>query len=114
MKLFRKERMESLLREELALMVARELEFKDMFVTVTNVVASPDLEEATVKISVLPGGRANDALAIIQSFARRFHGMLVRKLNIRPIPHIKFEIDHGLEKAAEVEKKLIESDTEGQ
>lgn len=107
----RKERMESLLCGEIARMLREELEFKDMLVTVTGVESDGDLDEAKVKISVLPSNRAEDALNIARPFARHFHGMLVRKLNLRPIPRLRFEIDHGPEKAAEVEKVFLESDT---
>ncbi len=109
---YRKERMASLLRDELARMVAEEIEFKGMFVTVTDVVVEGDLDEAQAKISVLPSDRAEDALKIVRPFEHRFHGFLVRKLNIRPIPRIRFVIDHGPEKAAEVEKKLMGEVTE--
>ncbi len=105
--------MASLLREELALLVAQEIEFKDMFVTVTDVLVNGDLEDAQAKVSVLPSERAHDALKILRPFEHRFHGFLVRKLNIRPIPRIRFVIDHGPEKAAEVEKKLMGEDTVG-
>lgn len=113
MKHFRKERMESLVREELARMVAQELEFKGMLVTVTSVEAHDDLDEAAVKISVLPSERAEDALKIARAFERRFHGFLIKKLSIRPVPHLRFVIDHGPEKAAEIEKKLIENSPTG-
>ena len=103
--------MESLLREELALMVAQELEFKGMFVTVTRVEATGDLDEARVFLSVLPAERADDAVQIARAFERRFHGFLIKKLAIRPVPYFRFVADHGLERAATVEKKLLESDT---
>ena len=114
MKLFRKERMSSLIREELAMLIARELEFKGMFVTLTDVVVDADLDHAKARLSVMPADRAGDALAIARAFERRFHGELVRKLAIRPIPYIRFEIDHGLEKAADIEKRLMGSDTSGE
>ena len=111
---YRRERMASLVREELAMLIARELEFKDMFVTLTSVDVNDDLDSARAMLSVIPADRAADALAIARKFERRFHGDLVRKLSIRPIPQIRFVIDHGLEKAADIEKRLMGSDTSGE
>jgi ribosome-binding factor A len=34
--------------------------------------------------------------------------ILSRKMNIRPMPRINFELDFGLEKAAAVEKALLD------
>ena len=108
MRFFRKERIGSVIQKELSELLREEFEFDDALLTVTAVEVSADLQEAVVKISVLPSEKAPRVLELLQKFQPRLQGMLLRKMNIRPMPQIRFEIDHGIERAAEVEKMLLE------
>lgn len=95
------------IRTNLARMIREELELKDMLVTVTEVVVTGDLSEARVRVSVLPDEEGGEALRILRKFAGRFQGMLLRQMNVKPLPRIAFELDRGPQKAAEVEKMLL-------
>ena len=95
------------IRANLSRMMREELELKDMLVTITDVVVTGDLSEARVRDSVLPDDKGKEAIRILAKFAGRFQGMLLRKMNVKPLPRIAFEIDHGPQKAAEVEKMLL-------
>ncbi len=108
---FRKERMGEEVRDRLSLMIREQLELKDMLVTITEVVVAGDLSEARVRVSVLPDALGEEAVRILSKFAGRFQGMLVRQMNIKPIPRIAFELDLGPQRAALIEKKLMGSDT---
>ena len=108
---FRKERMGEEVRDRLSQMIREELELKDMLVTITEVVVAGDLSEARVRVSVLPDDKADEAVRILSRFAGRFQGMLVRQMNIKPIPRIAFEIDLCPQRAAVIEKKLMGGDT---
>ncbi|MSR73810.1 MAG: ribosome-binding factor A [Candidatus Pacebacteria bacterium] len=108
---FRKERMGEEVRTNLARMIREELELKDMLATITEVVVAGDLSEARVRVSVLPDEQGPEAIRILSKFAGRFQGMLVRQMNIKPIPRIAFELDLGPQRAALIEKKLMGSDT---
>jgi len=103
----RKERISKLILEELNNIIVRELEFKDVLVTLTDVEVSTDLETALVKFSVLPFEKADQVLKILNKFAGRLQYWLLKKINIKPMPRIKFEIDRGLENAAEIEKLTL-------
>jgi ribosome-binding factor A len=46
----------------------------------------------------------------LKAHAGQFQYLLLRKINIKPMPRITFALDHGLENAAKVEK-LLEDDT---
>ena len=107
---FRKERMGEEVRTNLARMIREELELKDMLATITEVVVAGDLSEARVRVSVLPDEQGPEAIRILSKFAGRFQGMLVRQMNIKPIPHIAFELDLGPQRAALIEKKLMEGE----
>lgn len=112
MKFFRKERMGSVIQRELSMLVNHEIEFADrVFVTITDVVVATDLETAKVKVSVLPAEKADGAMRVLAKFQPRLQGMLLRIMNVRPMPHILFELDKGAENAAEVEKSLLKDHT---
>ena len=108
---FRSERVGKLIREELSKMVIRELEFPGALVTITDVEVDGKLDHATVKVSVIPSGKSEAALHLLQKTAGYFQHLLLKKINIKPMPRIAFEIDHGLENAANVEKLLGNDDT---
>ncbi len=108
MRSFRPERVGKLIREEISKLIIRELEFNRALVTVTEVDVDKKLEHAKVKVSVIPSNSAAAALGQLAAAAPRLQHMLLKKINIKPMPRIFFEIDQGLENAATVEKILLD------
>ena len=106
----RPERVSSLIREELAQLILREAEFPGALVTITDVVVDKKMDNAKVKISAIPLERAAGAIKVLDSMAGHLQHLLNKKMNIRPMPRIVFQIDTGLENAAVVEKKLMEAE----
>ncbi len=108
MRTYRPLRVSSLIQEELSKIIQRYVDFPEgALVTVSEVNVSPDLEKAEVKISVIPTDLSKESLVILNKSAGRLQHLLNRKLNIKPMPRIDFEVDYGLAKAAEVEKLLL-------
>ena len=107
MRFHRPERVGSLIREELSLLILREAEFPGALVTITEVVVDKKMEHAKVKISMIPSERAGSAIKVLNHMIGNFQHLLNKKMNIRPMPRISFEIDGGLENAAKVEKALL-------
>jgi ribosome-binding factor A len=105
---FRNLRVANVIREELGKIILRELEFPDAVVTITDVVIDPKLEGAAVRVSVLPSDKEDMAFKELEKHKLELQHLLSRTLNIRPMPHIRFEADHGLENAARVEKALLD------
>ncbi len=105
---YRPLRVANLIRDELTKLILREVEFEGALVTVTEVNIDKKLEAAVVRVSVLPSPKAADALKTLQSRTGALQHLLSRKLNIKPMPRIRFELDHGPEKAAGVEKILLD------
>jgi ribosome-binding factor A len=100
-------RVQKLVREELSKIILRELEFPGALVTITEVVVDKKLGMARVKVSVLPADKANEVLKILEKNSGMLQHLLLRKINIKPMPRIRFEIDRGPENAARVEKALL-------
>jgi ribosome-binding factor A len=111
MRFHRKERIESVIERELSRIINKEVEFAaGALVTITGVAVSGDREHAAVRISVLPAEKAAQCVELLTGRQPYLQALLLRRMNIRPMPRIRFEEDKGQLHAAEVEKKLIESD----
>lgn len=102
----RKERFNSLIREELAKIVAREIDFEGALITLIEVEISDDLKSANVYVSILPAGKKNDALKLLNKSRNFLQGILMKKIK-QALPLINFKIDEGIEKAAKLEKILL-------
>jgi len=120
----RPEQVANLIHEELSRIISREVEFPDLLATITDVKIDKKLSEAIVSFSVLSmcggcqfagGCHGIDesksfeiVLAILNKNRSHLQYLLMKKINIKPMPKISFKADRGLEKAAEVEKILLD------
>ena len=114
MKYFRPKRIGELMRTQLAMFFARELEFEGSLVTITEVIVSEDLDHAKVKVSVLPTEKAVAVLGALQKMRGHYQHELHHAMNIRPMPQIEFAIDMGPTHAAIIEKDLLSVYDNGQ
>lgn len=108
MKFHRPERVSDLIIEELNNLLIREVEIPGALITIMDAEVLKDLSRAVVKVSVYPTEKSEKVLKVLNKMRGRFQYLLLRKINIKPMPEIVFEIDYGQEKAARVEKKLLE------
>ena len=108
MRFHRPQRVGSLIRKELGMMIERELEFPGALVTLTDVEVNEEMEHAAVNFSVFPSEKSERVLEILNKRKKDLQFKLGRKLNIRPMPDIIFRIDFGPKNAAAVEKALLE------
>jgi ribosome-binding factor A len=104
----RHERVSELIRKELGELIIRELEFNGAVMTIVEVDVTKKIDYARVHVSVIPASMEADTMKILNS--RRREALLLRKINIRPMPEIQFVLDHGMEKAAEIEKAFIDEE----
>ncbi|MEW6407284.1 MAG: 30S ribosome-binding factor RbfA [Patescibacteria group bacterium] len=109
---YRIEKLNSLIKEELAKIIEREIEFsRDVLVTVTKVETSIDTTHARAWISVLPENKSSEVLKKLQRTIGVMQGLLNKKLIMRYVPKISFKIDKTAAKIDKFEKiaKEIES-----
>ncbi len=102
----RPERMGKLIREELSKIIVKEMEFENCLATIMEVKVDDELETARVMVSVLPEEKAKEVLDALSKKRNFLQNILFKKLNLKPMPRIWFEIDRGPENAAKVEKLL--------
>ena len=107
----RVEKVNVLIREVIAGIIAREVSFPEgTLVTVTRVAASHDLYYATVFVSVLGGGAEAAVLAFteLEKETGAVQHLLNRALRMRPVPKITFAIDVEEKRRERVERILGE------
>ena len=101
-------RVGSTIREELAKILLTELDFQGALATLTEVVVDEHMVWADVLVSVIPTEKSDTVLRKLEHNSGRLQHLLNKKLGIRPMPRIRFKVDHGPEKAARIEKILLE------
>lgn len=106
---FRPLRVGKLIKLELNKIIIREIELEGALATITDIVVEKKLEYAKVLVSILPPERTNAAFRILKSEEGRLQHLLMKHVNIKPFPRIRFELDRGPENAATVEKRLLET-----
>ncbi|MBU1176848.1 MAG: ribosome-binding factor A [Patescibacteria group bacterium] len=99
-------RVNELLKHEISQLILREIDFPDILVTITDIDTSADLRHTKVKISALPQDKNELAIEIINQNIFRIQQKLNKKLHMKPIPKIRFEIDQVEIKAQRIEELL--------
>lgn len=102
------DRVNQLLREELARLVRREVKDPRVRgVTITGVEATPDLAHATVYVRTLHDeDPVEEAILGLESAEGWLRRKLGKDLHIRRVPEFAFEADRTLEKARRIEELL--------
>ncbi len=100
MRTFRNLRVGELIREELGKILARDMDF-GAFVTISSVEVSPKMEDALVRVSVIPEEKGKEVYDMLKKEQAHLQFKLLRKLNIKPMPRLEF----GLIRIEEAEKK---------
>jgi len=101
------ERVNKLLKEEINNILLREIDFGiNVLVTIIDVESTADLRYCNIKISVMP---ENKERQVLKNLANQIYGIqkiLDKKLNMRPVPKIKFEIDKNVKKLHRIDELL--------
>ena len=95
-----------LLRHEVSQLLFKKVDLSGVFITIISVETSPDLRQAKVKISVIPTEKGEAALRAISQNIFDIQQEINKKLYMKPVPKLRFEIDKVEEKAQEIEKLL--------
>ncbi len=105
---YRNLRVGNLIRDELGKIILKNLEFPGAIATLTEVDVDKRLDSAVIKVSVLPVTKTGAVLKELRKNVGKLQYLLSRQLEIRPMPKIQFLADRGPEKAAVVEKILLD------
>jgi ribosome-binding factor A len=95
-------RVNELVKRELSAIIARELNFEGVLVSINAVDVTPDLKSAHVFVSIL--GAATGARVIDKLEAHRpaLQAELSRHVVLKYTPHLVFHLDDSIERGARV------------
>ncbi len=101
----RLEKLSHLFQHDLADLIRNELRDPRLgeIVSVTRVTMSPDLENASVYVSIL--GEAEEKAATMRALSSASHFLrrrLLERVRIRKVPELHFVLDESIEEAAHV------------
>jgi len=105
----RTEQLNQQFQTELSDIFLKEIEFPhDSLVTIVNVDIPEDLSMARVAVSILPVKYTGQILELLTKKSRSLEKILYRRLQMRFIPKLRFEIDRTEEKASVIDALLDE------
>jgi len=103
------EKLNKLLRNEIANIISREISFDaGTLVTVTHVEVRRNLSQAEVFITALPDRVLPQVLKVLNNSIFELQQILNKRLRMRPVPKIIFKADKGQIKAEAVYKAMSE------
>jgi ribosome-binding factor A len=95
-----------LLRQKIAAIIAESLQQADMFITVSYVLCSENLASARIGITVFPELKEKPALAALKKNTGFFMQKLLKETRMRKIPKLIWQIDQGQKHAREIDEIL--------
>jgi ribosome-binding factor A len=105
----RQQRLNQVLREEIAKLLRHETEDPQLgsLISITEVDVAPDLQRAKVYVSVLAEEEAaRETLQRLRRAARFFRRELAERLNLRHTPQLDFELDTSIARGDRVLRLL--------
>jgi ribosome-binding factor A len=107
----RTDRINELLREEISVLVRDEVRDPRVgLATITAVETSPELDHARVYFTTLAEDEdREEVVAGLRSAAPFIRGQLGKRLHMRRIPELHFEVDRKLDEAMRIEALLREA-----
>ncbi len=100
------DRVNELIKQEISKILLKEIDISNVLVTITNIDTSPDLKNCKIKVSVIPTDKSELALEIIDKKIYFIQQELNKKLHLKYIPKLSFEIDKVESKAQRIEEIL--------
>ena len=103
------QRVNQLIKKELALVLLREVDFPEKtLVTLTRVETSVDLQQAKIYISAIPENQILRVFQVLNSQIYRLQQSLNKRLKMKQIPRIKFAEEKETRQAGRIEEILEE------
>lgn len=84
----------------------RSQEVSNAFITITNVIMSPDLKYATVYLMTLNGKNLGTVLEQLSADKWMFKKLIADKLKLRFTPEINFRVDDTFEEAERINRLM--------
>ena len=97
------EKLNSLLKEEIACLIKDLKDPRLGFVTVTQVMVSHDIKHAKVYVSVLGNEKeTSDSIVVLNHAAGFIRSNLLKRVSIKYIPELAFHFDNSIERGTRI------------
>lgn len=93
MKPYRSLKIASLIQQELSQLLVKEFNFEGALVTIIGVEVSEDLLQAKVELGIIPPEKGPGVFTIIEERSRELQHKLLKKMRIKSVPRLRFEIE---------------------
>ena len=103
-------RVNEIVKRELSTIIAREISFTDLLVTVNYVDVTPDLRKAHVYVGMIGNGNEKAALQELEENRTVLQAALSKHVVLKYTPHLVFHHDHSVERGTRVFQILQEID----
>ncbi|MEP6822783.1 MAG: 30S ribosome-binding factor RbfA, partial [Chthoniobacterales bacterium] len=101
-------RVNEIVRRELSTIIARDLTFDDVLVTINQVDVTPDLKNGHVFVSVLGKGSRGAVMEKLEKNRTQLQSEMAKSVVLKYTPHLVFHLDDSTERGARVIKILEE------
>jgi len=99
----RLERVCEVLKRELGQIIARELDFGSVLVTLSSVDVTPDLKQAHVFVTALgTASQQRNALEKLEKNRVLLQNEMAKRVTLKTTPHLHFQIDAAIERGVRV------------
>ncbi len=104
----RQDRLNTLFLQSLSTVLSQTLVFKDSLVTIKKVNLNPNLALGDVWISVLPINFSGSTLKLLRKNSKNLSFQASRKIKLRQVPKLIWQIDASEKEVAELDKIFAE------
>ena len=104
----RNQRVADLLQREIALMIQKEVSFRETgLITVSFVDVSPDLRNARIYFTCLEPAFSEEVIVdLLNERAGHFRHLLAQVLPLRVVPELVFHFDHSVNRASRLSELI--------
>jgi ribosome-binding factor A len=95
-------RLNELVKRELSAIIARQINFDGVLVSINAVDVTPDLKNAHVFVSILGAVTETSVIDKLEAHRPVLQAELSRHVVLKYTPHLIFHIDHSIERGARV------------
>jgi ribosome-binding factor A len=95
-------RVNELIKRELSGIIAREINFEGVLVSINDVDVAADLKSAHVFVSTLGSAPGAGVIETLEAHRPALQAELSRHVALKYTPHLIFHLDHSIERGARV------------
>jgi ribosome-binding factor A len=105
-------RINEVVKRELSGIIARELSFEGLLVSVNHVEVKPDLKNADVFVTVLNAKAGQSVISKLTSHRAALQTQLARRVTMKYTPQLAFHLDDSIERGTRVMEIIRQMETE--